>query len=524
MRHILTFLIGLALLVQGAMAATPKDMLVVVKNIEDIVSLDPAESYELTSMELGANLYQNLVQYDPVDPNNVRPGLAASWSVGRDGRSIDFVLKPGAKFASGNPVRPEDVVYSFRRVVQLNKAPAFILTQLGWTSANLAQMVRRTGAQTLSVAWQGEFGAAFVLNLLASRPASIVDQATVAAHDSRGDLGNAWLQAHSAGSGSYVLKLYKPKEAVILDANPLSPAGSPAIRTVLMKNMAEAATQRLALESGDADVARDLGPDQIAALQGKPGVRVQTSPQAIVHFVSLNLKHAKLRNPAIWQALRYLVDYDGIAGHLQKGQLTVHQAFLPAGFAGALNDNPYRFDPQKARTILERAGVRNLSIDLDVINTPRFLDIAQSMQASFAKGGIRLNLLPGTGAQVITRYRARAHEAMLLYWGADYFDPHANAKSFAYNVDNGDANPQSTTAWRNAWLVPELSQRTTAALQTRDPVRRAADYQAIQREVQRNAPIVVTFQELSQVAVRGNVKGFSVGLTPDLIQYAGVSK
>jgi hypothetical protein len=57
------------------------------------------------------------------------------------------------------------------------------------------------------------------------------------------------------------------------------------------------------------------------------------------------------------------------------------------------------------------------------------------MQASMGQGRIKLNLLPGTGAQVITRYRARKHEAMLLYWGPDFFDPHSNAKAFAYNVD-----------------------------------------------------------------------------------------
>lgn len=524
MRYILAFLAAATLVIQPAVGATPADMLVVVKNIEDIVSLDPAESYEFSSMELCSNIYQNLVQYDPADPNRVRPGAAASWTPGKDGKSIDFTLKQGARFASGDPLRVDDVIYSFRRVVQLNKAPAFILTQLGWTTLNLDQMVRKTGDQTLSISWSGDFGVAFVLNLLASRPGSIVDQKVVTSHETNGDLGNAWLQQHSEGSGPYVLKLYKPKEVAMLEANPASPAGAPKIKRLLIKNVTDASTQRLQLESGDADIARDLGPDQISALKTTAGVRVATFPQATIHFLSLNQKSEKLRNPAVWEALRYLIDYDGIATHLLAGQMVVHQAFLPIGFAGALNDNPYKYDPAKAQAILAKAGIKDLSIDVDLINTPHFLDMAQSMQASMAKGGVKLNLLPGTGAQVITRYRARKHEAMLLYWGPDYFDPHANAGAFAYNVDNSDSAQQSTTTWRNGWLIPELSAKTTTALAERDPAKRAADYRDIQRQVQKNSPIIVTFQEVGQVAMRSIVKGYVNGLTPDLIWYAGVSK
>ena len=76
MRLICSMALLMSLLTQTVFGATPKDMLVVLKNIDDIVSLDPAESYEFSGAELLANIYQNLVQYDPADPNHVRPGLA----------------------------------------------------------------------------------------------------------------------------------------------------------------------------------------------------------------------------------------------------------------------------------------------------------------------------------------------------------------------------------------------------------------------------------------------------------------
>jgi len=461
------------LLSLSAWAATPKDTLVVAKNIDDIVSLDPAEAFEFSGGEVVANIYEPLVRYDPKDPTRLKPALAVTWKPAADGKSIEFSLRNNAVFESGNPVRPEDVLFSYRRVLRLNKAPAFILSQLGWTPDNIEQMVRKTSASTLVLGWSGEFGPAYVLNVLAARPGAIVDEKLVLQNEKAGDLGNLWLTRNSAGSGPYKLKLYKPKEVLLLEANKQA-ANPPKTGNVLIKSVAEPATQRLLIESGDADIVRDLGSDQIDALKARTDIRLEDFPAAAVHFIGLNLKNEKLRNPAIWEAMRYLVDYDGISGQLLKGQMRTHQAFLPVGFAGALTAAPYKLDPERAKAILAKAGINGLEIDMDVINSPRFMDMAQSMQASMAKAGIKLNLLPGTGSQVITRYRARKHEAILLYWGPDFFDPHSNAKSFAYNVDNGDGAYQSTTTWRNSWLVPEMSVKTLAVLKEADPAKWAS--------------------------------------------------
>ena len=144
----------------------------------------------------------------------------------------------------------------------------------------------------------------------------------------------------------------------MLAANPRHFRGSPALEQVILRHSTDAAGQRLLLERGDIDIARDLGPDELTALGGREGVRVERFPQATVHFFTLNLRHEKLRNPALWEAMRWLVDYDGIADRLLQGQMRVHQAFLPAGFPGAVTDRPYRLDVARAREILGRATSR----------------------------------------------------------------------------------------------------------------------------------------------------------------------
>jgi len=508
-----------------ASAATPANALVVAQNIDDIVSIDPAEAYEFSSGEYVTQTYDRLVQYDAPDVKTLAPGLATEWVADDAARTITFTLRDGVKFTSGNPLRAEDVVYSFKRVVALNKAPAFILTQLGWTPENIDEMVKADGNKVV-VKYDGDFSSAFVLNVLASRPASVVDAVTVQANEANGDMGNAWLKANSAGTGPFVLKTFRPAEIINLVANPDYFGGAPAMKTVIIRHVAEAATQQLLLDTGDVDIAKNLTPDQIKSLAGKDTVKVETYPQAAVHFLSFNQKDEALQPEAIWDAARYLVDYKGMTDSFLKGQMQTHQAFWPSGFPGSLDDTPYSYDPAKAKQILADAGIKTpIKVTLDVINSTPFTDMAQSLQASFAEAGINFEIIPGTGSQVITKYRARTHEAMLLYWGPDFMDPDSNAKAFAFNEDNSDDNYQSTTTWRNGWAVPaEMNAATKAARAEADPAKRNEMYVDLQKKVQEKSPIVVMFQAATQVALATNVEGYVNGATSDFVFYRLVTK
>jgi peptide/nickel transport system substrate-binding protein len=508
-----------------SLAATPAGVLVVAQNIDDIVSIDPAEAYEFSSGEYVSQTYDRLVQYDAADTKTLAAGLAKEWAVDDANKTITFTLRDGVKFTSGNPLRAEDVVYSFKRVIVLNKAPAFILTQLGWTPENFDSMVKADGNKVV-IKYAGDFASAFVLNVLAARPGSIVDAVTLQANEANGDMGNAWLKSNSAGTGPFVLKAFRPGELINLTANPDYFNGAPAIKGVIIRHVAEAATQQLLLQSGDVDMAKNLTSDQIATLAGSDKVTTETYPQAAVHFLSFNQKTESLTPPAVWDAARYLVNYKGMTDTFLKGQMQTHQAFWPKGFPGSLDETPYSYDPAKAKQILADAGIKTpIKVTLDVINSTPFTDMAQSLQASFAEAGINFDIVPGTGSQVITKYRARTHEAMLLYWGPDFMDPHSNAKAFAYNTDNSDGNYQSTTTWRNSWAVPEeLNNETKAALAEADPAKRSAMYVDLQKKVQEKSPIVVMFQAATQVARAKNVEGYVNGATSDFVYYRLVKK
>lgn len=520
-RKVLPLLL-LAALSASSFAATPPDTLVVAQGLDDIVSLDPAEANELSSIQTVPSLYQRLVQADREDPAKVIPVLAESWQGDAANKKLTIKLRPDAKFSSGNALRPEDVIFSYTRAVTLNKSPAFILNVLGWQPDNIASQLKKVDDHTLELHWTADVSPAVALNILSTPIASIVDEKAVTPNVKAGDFGNEWLKMHSAGSGPFKMRVYQPHQAIVLDANPTSPGDAPKVKNIIIKNVPDPAARRLLIQQGDADIARDLGADQTSALEGKPGVKVLSIPSAEQNYMVFNVgndANPLLKNPVLWEAARYLVDYEGITKDLLKGQYFVHQSFLPVGFSGALDNNPFKFDPAKAKEILAKAGIKDAHFTLDVENKPPFITLAQSMQASFAQGGVKVDLLPAAGSQVYARVRAKQHQAAIRLWIPDYFDAHSNASAFAFNDGK-----TSTVAGLNGWQIPELNKQTLAAVAEADPAKRLDLYKKIQEELQRSSPYVFVDQGKTQIVVRDNVKGYQQGLNADMVYYDRVSK
>ena len=143
--------VALGALTPMAQAATPADTLVIAKQIDDLISLDPAEAYELSGIEVLANSYDRLMRFEPTDVNALVPGVAESATAGDDGRTFTFKIRAGQTFASGNPITANDAAWSLQRVILLEKTPVFLLSQLGWTKENVKDMVAATDDSTLVV-------------------------------------------------------------------------------------------------------------------------------------------------------------------------------------------------------------------------------------------------------------------------------------------------------------------------------------------------------------------------------------
>lgn len=516
-----------ALVMTGApaQAATPKDTLVIAWAIDDIITMDPAESFEISAGEIMGNSYDRLIRFDVAEPSRLIGDTAKSWTVSPDGKSYSFELKDGLKFASGNALTAEDVVFSLQRAVTLDKTPAFILTQFGFTKDNVKDRIRQTGRLGLTLETDKAYAPTFVLNCLTANVAAIVDKKLVLSKEQGNDLGYGWLKTNYAGSGPLKIREWRANEILALERNDNYYGEKSKLPRVIYRHVKEAATQRLLLEKGDIDIARNLTPQDLAAVAGNKDVRTTSTPKGTVYYFSLNQKHPVLSKPEVREAMKWLVDYAAIGDTLIKNIGVVHQNFLPVGLLGASTENPYKLDVERAKALLAKAGVPNgFKVTIDMRTVQPVQGITEAIQQTAKRAGIDIEIIPGDGKQTLTKYRARTHEIYIGQWGADYWDPHTNADTFARNPDNSDDAKSKPLAWRNAWAIPELTRKTDAAVLERDAAKRKAMYEEIQAEFRRTSPFVMLFQQTEVAAFRGNVEGLRLGPTSDTTYMFRVSK
>ncbi|MCV2350965.1 ABC transporter substrate-binding protein [Paucibacter sp. Y2R2-4] len=521
-----TAMLGLGTWVAGCShVGTPKDTLVQAFAFDDIITLDPAASFEVSGGEVLGNTYERLVGLNLDAPGEVFGVLAQSWEVSADGQVFSFTLKPGLRFASGNALTAEDVVFSLQRAVRMDKTPAFILTQLGLSKSNVEEKVRQTGPLTLQLQIGKPFAPSFVLNCLTATVASVVDKRLLLAKAQNEDWGAAWLKLNHAGSGPWTLRDWRANEILVLERNEQFHGPKPSLARVIYRHVKEAATQRLLLEKGDVDIARNLAPQDLLALAKSSEIQLTQTPKGSLYYLGLNQRHPLLAKPEVREAFKWLVDYEAIGATLIKGIGVPHQNFLPLGLLGASREQPFRLDVDRARALLAKAGLsQGFKISMDVRTVQPVQGIAEAIQQTAGRAGIQIEIIPGDGKQVLTKYRNRRHELFIGDWGCDYWDPHTNADTFTRNPDNRDDAKNRPLSWRNSWEIPELTRQSDAAVLEQDPQRRIQMYETLQAEFRRSSPFVMIFQQTQVAGVRRQVQGFRIGPTSETTLMAPVSK
>ena len=487
----------------GGQAAT----LVYYADVSDLSSLDPAVAYEFSGVLLVHNAYDTLVKFEGADLANLKPGAAEKWDIKDAGSNwqITFSLRAGAKFASGNPITADDVVYSIQRAIKLNKSPAFLYTDIAQLKV---ESVTASNASTVVVTMPKTASPQGFLSILTFTIGGIVDSKEVKAHETGGDSGSGWLLDHSAGSGPYVVDHWTKNAEVLLKANPTYAGAKPSLSQILVKHVPESTNQQFALERGDADVARNLGPQQIAALQGKPGVATTKGDSLLLAYVGMNVTVKPLDNVKVREALRTAVDYNGIVNDLLKGNAKKVQGIIPAGLAGFNADTPFQQNIDAAKKLLKDAGQDkgfNLEFLVPTGQAPggvAFSDLAAKLQSDWGKIGVTVSIKQVPTAELLTSYRAQKGQLVMIYWGPDFPDPDANAGPFTDYA-------AKSIAWRNSWNDAAIADKARKAALITDASARNSVYKEITDYVLHNGPYVVLYQPTESFGLRSNVKGFA---------------
>ncbi len=482
------------------------DTLIFVSDITDILTLDPAVAYEFSGIQAEGSIYQTLVSFEE-GATGPQPLLASSWEVTEDGDMwvITFALNPDATFASGNPVTAADVVYSWSRAIELNLSPAFLLIDVAQVTAENMEAV---DAQTFAVKIPKTVSPQVFLSVITFTVAAVVEQAVVEAN-AGDDMGSSWLNDNSAGSGPYVLNSWDREVQVVLDANENYWGEAPAMKRVIMQNVTEAANRQAMIETGDADIVQDLGPEQKAVLEGNPEIQLVSANDTLLVYIGMNAQVAPFDNADVREAVRYAINYDEIIA-LAGGDAELVQEVIPAGFLGHTGNDPFSQDLDKAKELLAGAGYGDglevtALVPADFPAGPiDFPTLATKVQSDLAKVGITLNLQQLQVSELLNIYRSEdgaAKQMVFILWGPDFPDPDGNMTPFT------DYAARSI-AWRNGWDNPELAQMAKEATLLATPEERVALYADLTERILHEGPYAILYQPIKSFALRSDVTGF----------------
>lgn len=322
-------------------------------------------------------VFDRLIQYDA--NGNAQPMLAESWDVTPDDKQVKFNLRKGVQFHNGRELTSDDVKWNILRVRDPKVGSGSYVTWSNWFTT-----IDTPDKATL------------VLKSDASRPSmfdffewlNVVDPVTMQGPDAK---------TQSVGTGPFVFVEWKQGESLTFAKNKnYWQTGKPYIDGFVAR-VIEPKSAIVQLEAGAVDMVRTEAVDDIVRLKKDPAYQAIQHPFAGTFYeFGINVTKPPYDNKKVRQALNYAIDRRRYAGNIMQGlvkPLALFWSSTSPAYDEAKNA-AVPFDLDKARALLNEAGVSSLEADLLYIpaSYPVLMPLTESYQADLAKVGVTLNI------------------------------------------------------------------------------------------------------------------------------------
>ncbi len=498
-------LLAIVVLSISAVGAQDESPLIVATQIDDVITLDPARSFETTNLTVQHATYDTLLEIRSDDLNTIMPGLAQSWEVSDDGLVYTFRLYEGTTFASGNPLTAEDVRFSWTRLKNIKGNPSFYVDAVA--------SVEATDELTVTVTLSAPTPA--FATIVTAPALSVLDSVLAKEHGATDaedadvtDTANDWLTQNSAGSGPFILTSWTPLGEITMVRNDNYWRGPATLSGVTLRQSSDATTSLQLLERGDVDIYEDIDKDLAAQVQANADLQLVSGQTLNLTYLAIS-PDAKFELPLsdalVRQAIAKSIDYDGIINGLLSGYADRPPVILPLGVAGSDPSKRYERDVEGAKSLLAEAGFPDgfeMTIYAGQSSSAGIPNetLAAKIQADLAEVGITASIDLRPNTDFLTAYRAQELPFLFATWTPDYLDPSMWSDYFSY--------PDSGPAARILLNLPELAEIATQAAAESDPAAREALYVQYQDLHVAQASFVPLFQPQQLYAMGSNVQGF----------------
>ncbi|WP_206607928.1 ABC transporter substrate-binding protein [Ferruginivarius sediminum] len=510
-----TVLAGIMLAGGTAAAQTPPNVLVV-GQIAEPKSLDPAAVTAVNDFRILVNVYDGLVRYKS-GTLQVEPALATSWEISEDGTVYTFKLREGVTFHDGTPFNAEAVKFNFERM--LNEDHPYHDTGPFPLSFffNAIKETKVLGEHEVQFRLDEPY--APLLSNLAYPTGLMISPAAVKEHGK--DVGR-----HPVGTGPFKFVEWESNRKVVAEKNGDYWDGAPDLQAVVFRPITDANTRVTEMLSGGIDMMVEVPPDNVATFQNDPSFQVFEQAGPHVWFLILNLKEGPFADKRVRQAANYAINKKALVEDVLQGTATVANGPTPAAFAWAHNDGiePYPYDPEKARKLIEEAGYDGAEVTFYVTEGGSgMLDpvaMGTAIQADLAAVGLNAKIETYEWntflGKVNPGLEGKADMAEMAWMTNDPDTlPFLALRSDAF-PDNGGFNS-------GYYANPKVDELLEAARRSTDQDERAKLYKEMQEIVHEDAPWVFVANWKQNAVASERVKGFQ--LEPSfLLLLDGVSK
>jgi peptide/nickel transport system substrate-binding protein len=499
----LALAVGVATFGAAAAFGQATRTLVVDRSFE-IRTSDPQRAFEPTASIVNRGIYDTLLTFRGGDVSKPRLLLARGYKASNGGRTYTFDLRRDVRFADGTQLTAADVVFSFRRLINLKGNPAFLLAGVNVSQRGRYTVILNSATPKTSIpAIVANTSLGVVNSRLARR-----NGATAAANASTADKAERWFNSaasRGAGSGPYVLRQYSTTSQIILERNTRFWGPRPAFDRVVVRNMV-AATQFINVQRGRYEVAIDLSAQQAGQLRNNSRVRVTTQPSTWVFWLFANNNpqiSQATSNKRFQEAVRYALDYPSFV-QLAGGGAIQARGVIPSMFLGALPRPVVSRDLSRARSALAASGVGNQTFNLEypsdlTINGVAFTTLAQRVQANLQDIGLNVTLAGAPAGTWLDKYRNGTMAFGLSLWGPDYPDPE----------DYLVFMPGQLVGKRAGWAAgsdPALEQLAERTRRTTSDAARGPLYQQLQRRLHQVGPYFPLIQPTQTFAATRDLR------------------
>lgn len=342
---LLTIIAGLGLPV-AAQAQDP-DTLVIAQSV-DVESLEPDMVNLAGSINVLSHVWDTLLAVTP--EGEIVPRLAESYSWNDAGDEISFKIKPGLVCEDGETLDAEDVAYTLNRAADpankfVGHTPSFVYSSIGFVSA------RAEDPQTAVMKVKG----------YSSTVPGMVSKIFIHCRDSYEAMTLEQASTTPVGSGPYKLTEWVKDDHITLVRSDTYTLARAPFEEVVFRVVPEASTRAAELIAGSVDIAVNIPPDQVEAVNatGKATVKSVAGTRRI--FVGFNLSGAydgtpggdAIKNVEVRKALNLAVDVPTICRQLLS---TDCERMSGPANQGNPAIEPYPYDPAKAEEMLDAAG------------------------------------------------------------------------------------------------------------------------------------------------------------------------